>query len=237
LEFHPIHVAQNASSLHLQAYINLYRQLPAKSVAAQGCIDMTEARTDLQELDDAELSRLVADGSAEALEVLYLRYGRVVLAFATRMMGDRQSGEEQVQEVFVRAWRQARSFSSDRGSYITWLLSITHNLCIDEIRKRNRRPQRAGSTDPVQVLANVRDNGPSIEVTAELGELRSVMASALRTLPDHQRQAVELAFYQGLTQREVAETLGEPLGTIKTRIRLGMKKLRDYLEEHEVSAS
>ncbi|HYJ13310.1 MAG TPA: sigma-70 family RNA polymerase sigma factor [Thermomicrobiales bacterium] len=197
---------------------------------------MTVAPTDLLGLDDAELSRMVADGSAEALEVLYLRYGRVVLAFSTRMMGDRQSGEELVQEVFVRAWRRARSFSSDRGSYVTWLLSITHNLCIDEIRKRNRRPQRAGSTDPVQVLVNVRDSGPSVELTTELSELRTVMANAMKTLPDHQRQAVELAFYQGLTQREVAEALDEPLGTIKTRIRLGMKKLRDYLEEHEVSA-
>jgi len=197
---------------------------------------MTVSAQTLQELDDAELSRMVADGSAEALEVLYQRYGRVVLAFSTRMMGDRQTGEELVQEVFVRAWRQARSYSADRGSYITWLLSITHNLSIDEIRKRNRRPQRAGSADPVQMLANVRDEGPSVELSTELGELRSVMAEAMKTLPELQKQAVELAFYHGLTQREVAETLGEPLGTIKTRIRLGMKKLRDYLEEHEVIA-
>ena len=197
---------------------------------------MTVSAQTLQELDDAELSRMVADGSAEALEVLYQRYGRVVLAFSTRMMGDRQTGEELVQEVFVRAWRQARSYSADRGSYITWLLSITHNLSIDEIRKRNRRPQRAGSADPVQMLANVRDEGPSVELSTELGELRSVMAEAMKTLPELQKQAVELAFYHGLTQREVAETLGEPLGTIKTRIRLGMKKLRDYLEKHEVIA-
>jgi RNA polymerase sigma-70 factor (ECF subfamily) len=199
-------------------------------------MDMTVPLQDLQDRDDAELSGLVAGGSAEALEVLYLRYGRVVLAFSTRMMGDRQTGEELVQEVFVRAWRQARSFSSERGSYVTWLLSITHNLCIDEIRKRNRRPQRAGSTDPVQVLVNVRDGGPTVEAQTEANELRTVMAKALGTLPDHQRQAVELAFFHGLTQREVAERLGEPLGTVKTRIRLGMKKLRDYLEEHEVSA-
>lgn len=187
-------------------------------------------------MDDAELSRLIAEGSTGALEAIYLRYGRVVLSFSTRMLGDRQSGEDLVQEVFVRAWRQARSYSPDRGSYVTWLLSITHNLSIDEIRKRNRRPQRAGTADPVLMLANVRDGGPSVELTTVLQELRTVMANAMTTLPANQRQAVELAFYQGLTQREVADALGEPLGTIKTRIRLGMKKLRDYLEEHEVSA-
>lgn len=197
---------------------------------------MTGPPGDLLEADDSVLTAMVAEGSAAALEVLYLRYGRVILAFATRMMGDRQSGEELVQEVFVKAWRQGRSYSSERGSYITWLLSITHNLSIDEIRKRNRRPQRAGSTDPVLLMANMRDESASVELSAEHQELRSLMMRAMDTLPPQQREAVELAFYRGLTQREVAERLGEPLGTIKTRIRLGMKKLRDYLEDHEVTA-
>ena len=198
---------------------------------------MTGHTGDLHEADDAALTALVAEGSAAALEVLYLRYGRVVQAFATRMMGDRQSGEELVQEVFVKAWRQARSYSSERGSYITWLLSITHNLSIDEIRKRNRRPQKAASADPVLMMANVKDDAISVELSAEMTELRALMIEAMGTLPVQQRQAVELAFYRGLTQREVAETLNEPLGTIKTRIRLGMKKLRDYLEDHEVTGS
>lgn len=197
---------------------------------------MTESASNLLEADDSVLTAMVAEGSAAALEVLYHRYGRVILAFATRMMGDRQSGEELVQEVFVKAWRQGRSYSPERGSYITWLLSITHNLSIDEIRKRNRRPQRAGSTDPVLLMANMKDESASVELSAELQELRSLMLQAMDTLPPQQREAVELAFYRGLTQREVAETLGEPLGTIKTRIRLGMKKLRDYLEDHEVTA-
>ncbi len=198
---------------------------------------MTGYTGNLQDADDVVLTTMVAEGSAAALEVLYTRYGRVVLAFATRMLGDRQSGEELVQEVFIKAWRQARSYSSDRGSYVTWLLSITHNLSIDEIRKRNRRPQKAASADPVLLMANVRDDAISVELSAELTELRSQMIEAMATLPPQQREAVELAFYKGLTQREVAETLNEPLGTIKTRIRLGMKKLRDYLENHEVTGS
>lgn len=196
----------------------------------------TDPQTAMSEMDDATLSALVTGGSAEALEVLYIRYGRVVLAFATRMMGDRQIGEEVVQEVFIRAWRQSANYSAGRGTYITWILSITHNLAIDEIRKRNRRPQRAGSADPMLVLSNVRDTEPSVEESAEVQELRELMSKAMTSLPQLQREAVELAFYSGLTQREVAETLNQPLGTIKTRIRLGMKKLREYLEEHEETA-
>ncbi len=189
---------------------------------------------DLLDLDDATLATQVAGGSAAALEVLYDRYSRIVLSFATRMLGDRQSGEELLQEVFLRAWQQAHNYSAARGSFATWLLSITHNMSIDEIRKRRRRPQRAESADPVLMLTNVTDQSPSVEESAELGALRETMAKAIRTLPDAQRRAIELAYFRGLTQREIAEELDEPLGTIKTRMRLGMRKLRDYLETYEV---
>ena len=188
----------------------------------------------IAELDDGTLASRVAAGSAPALEVLYDRYSRIVLSFGTRMLGDRQSGEELVQEVFIRAWRQAHSYSADRGTFVTWLLSITHNMAIDEIRKRRRRPQRADSADPVQLLVNVTDHGPSVEAFAEMGALRGTMIEAINSLPAAQRITIEMAYYRGLTQREIAESLGEPLGTIKTRMRLGMRKLRVYLEEHEV---
>ena len=193
-----------------------------------------KAGSELLELDDATLARQVAEGSAPALEVLYDRYSRIVLSFATRMLGDRQSGEELLQEVFLRAWQQARNYSAERGSFATWLLSITHNMSIDEIRKRRRRPQRADSADPVLMLTNVRDESPSVEQSAEMGALRDTMARAIGTLPEAQRRAIELAYYRGLTQREIAEELDEPLGTIKTRMRLGMRKLRDYMETYEV---
>lgn len=197
----------------------------------------TDSNLNLEELEDGSLARMVSSGSAEALEVLYNRYSRAVMSFGTRMLGDRQSGEELVQEVFLKAWRQSRNYSADRGSYITWLLSITHNLAIDEIRKRNRRPQRADSADPVLLLLNQSDQSPGTEASAELNELRTVIVGAINTLPDAQRRAVELAFYRGLTQREIAAELQEPLGTIKTRIRLGMRKLRDFLEDQEVNPS
>jgi RNA polymerase sigma-70 factor (ECF subfamily) len=193
-----------------------------------------ESSINMRELDDAALAGHVAEGSSIALEILYDRYSRVVLSFATRMLGDRQSGEELLQEVFLRAWQQARNYSAERGSFVTWLLSITHNMSIDEIRKRRRRPQRADSADPVLMLSNVTDDSLSVEQLAELGDLRQTMIRAIHILPVAQRSAIELAYYRGLTQREIAVELGQPLGTIKTRMRLGMRKLREHLETHEV---
>lgn len=188
-----------------------------------------------QEPEDAELMREIALGSSQALEVLYQRYSRLILSFASRMLGDRQSGEELVQEVYIRAWKQAGNYAADRGSVVTWLLSITHNLSIDEIRKRNRRPLKADATDPVLLLTNLSSNDPDAHELAELADLRQVMTKAINSLPEKQRVAIELSYYNGLTQREVAEHLGEPLGTIKTRMRLGMLKLRETLESSAVS--
>ena len=107
-------------------------------------------------------------------------------------------------------------------------------MAIDELRKRNRRPKRADLEDPVATLANISDTDRSVEDHAWLGSLREELRNALETLPVSQRRAIELAYFRGLTQREVSETLNEPLGTIKTRMRLGMRKLRNYLEEREV---
>ncbi|HEU0114404.1 MAG TPA: sigma-70 family RNA polymerase sigma factor [Thermomicrobiales bacterium] len=183
------------------------------------------------ELSDADLIGRAAEGDARALEVLYDRYSSVVFSFALRLVGDRQLAEEVLQEAFFRSWQQGGAFSAKRGTFITWLLSITHNLAIDEIRKRRRRPQKAESEEPESVLAAVADTGAGADVEDEvwLGALRETIADALDQLPAPQREAIELAYYQGLTQREIAETLQEPLGTIKTRMRLGLQKLREAL--------
>lgn len=191
----------------------------------------------LTDLSDAELMQRVSGGEASALEVLYDRYSRVVMSFAFRILGDRAAAEELLQEVFLKTWRQAGSFTQARGSFVTWLLSITHNMAIDEIRKRNRRPQRANSEDPMLALANVRDTETPVDQLALLGSLRTEIGSALRELPDAQRTAIEMAYFEGLTQREIAERVGEPLGTIKTRMRLGMRKLRDMLTERGVEVA
>ena len=185
----------------------------------------------LAEASDADLIGRAADGDARALEVLYDRYSGVVFSFALRLVMDRPLAEEILQEVFFRAWQQGGNYSAQRGTFVTWLLSITHNMAIDEIRKRKRRPQKADSEEPEQVLAGVADTGAGSDVEEEvwLGSLRDTVATALQTLPPAQREAIEMAYYQGLTQREIAEALGEPLGTIKTRMRLGLQKLRDAL--------
>jgi RNA polymerase sigma-70 factor (ECF subfamily) len=188
----------------------------------------------LSDLTDAELVSRVAFGTAEALEVLYERYSRVVLSFAFRILGDRAGAEELLQEVFLRTWRQAANFSQSKGSFVTWLLSITHNMAIDEIRKRNRRPIRANTDDPMLMLANMRDTDTPVYERAVLNSVREEIGTALGQLPVAQRTAIEMAYFQGLTQREIAEQVGEPLGTIKTRMRLGMRKLRDLLPEHGV---
>ncbi len=142
--------------------------------------------------------------------------------------------EELLQEVFFRAWQQGGTFRASRGSFITWLLSITHNMAIDEVRKRRRRPQKSENDDPEVALAGVADTGQGVEDEVWLATLRETIEAALAMLPPAQREAIELAYFRGLTQREIAAQLGEPLGTIKTRMRLGMQKLRDQLAGNEV---
>jgi len=185
--------------------------------------------SDLSGVSDAELITLVTQGDQDALGLLYERYSRAVYSFSLRIVGDAQVAEEILQEVFVRAWQQGGSFQTARGSLITWLLSITHNLSIDEVRRRKRRPQKADSEEPELILASLPDEGSDVEEEAWLSSLRVSIQDALQQLPAAQREAIELAYFQGLTQREIADTLGEPLGTIKTRMRLGMLKLREQL--------
>lgn len=184
---------------------------------------------DLSALSDAELVALVTEKNPAALEVLYKRYSRIVYSFGLRIVGDPQIAEELLQEVFFRTWRQGALFRSSRGAFVTWLLSITHNMAIDELRKRNRRPQKADSEEPEALLAAMADTSQDVEQEVWLSSLRTTISEAMQTLPPAQRVTIEMAYFQGLTQREIAERLGEPLGTIKTRMRLGIQKLREQL--------
>lgn len=185
---------------------------------------------DMPEVSDAELVHRVSLGDTAALETLYGRYARVVYSFAVRIVQDQPLAEEILQEVFVRTWRQADRFKTSRGSFGSWLLSITHNLAIDEIRKRQRRPQRSDAVDISDATYGLIDEATNVEEAAHASELRLQVRAAMATLPDNQREAIELAFYGGMSQREISAHLDVPLGTIKTRMRLGLKKLKAELE-------
>jgi RNA polymerase sigma-70 factor (ECF subfamily) len=192
-------------------------------------------RVDLPPVEpsDEELVSRVRNGDTAALETLYSRYGRVVYSFAVRIVGDGATAEEILQEAFVRTWRQADTFRTKRGNFASWLLSITHNLAIDELRKRQRRPQRVDGNDISEAMYGLVDEATNVEESVEANLLRDRVAAAMATLPDAQRIAVELAFFRGFSQREIASHLDEPLGTIKTRLRLGMHKLKDALGDEE----
>ena len=188
---------------------------------------------DYRELSDDELVQRMAEAEVGALEVLYDRYARPVFAFAVRMLGDAPLAEEVLQEAFTRAWQQATRFDLARGSFASWLLSITHNLAIDELRRQQRRPLRSPGVDIADVLRSEIDRTVDIEEAAEVAELGERITVAMALLPAPQRRVIELAYFDGMTQREIAVMLDEPLGTIKTRMRLGLRKLRDALMAQE----
>lgn len=168
----------------------------------------------------------MADGESSAMETLYDRYSRPVFSFAFRMLGDRDHAEDLTQEVFLRAWRRSSRFSDTRGSLISWLLSITHNMAIDEIRKKQRRPRKAESSEPELLMGTLRDTDEPVEERAVTSDIGRVVRHALSEIPDNQRIVLELGYFRGMTQREIAEELDTPLGTIKTRMRLALKRLQ-----------
>ena len=181
--------------------------------------------------DEAQLVRRVASGEEEALGLLYDRLGSAVDALCLRIVHDPGAAEELTQETFVRLWRSAASFSEERGRVSSWLLRIAHNLALNEIRRRQSRPVAAPAADFDAIVASVADSSAEGDpaVTTGLREQAEVVRRALAELPAPQRQAIELAFFGGLSQAEVAAALGDPLGTVKSRIRIGMQHLRERL--------
>ena len=187
---------------------------------------------DLTALRDEELLALVIRRQEHALGQLYDRYGRLVYTIALRITGDRQTAEEVVQDVFQNIWQAAGSFQSGIGQFSSWLLGIARHRAIDATRsKRERARTREQTLDTSFPISD----GSDIERDVAQSMLRDTVRAALQELPTSQRQAVELAYYGELTRVEIAERLGEPLGTIKTRLRLGLIKLRDLLRQVEDS--
>ncbi len=181
------------------------------------------------ELNDEELMQRLSYRDLRAFEALYDRYGDLVYSTCLRVVRDAQLAEDIVQEVFLRLWRKPESYVAQRGRFPTWLLSVTRNRSVDEIRSRGRR-QRHENTSPQQQereLPAGQEQDPAL--SAQLADQQRLIRAALAELPEEQRLAIELAYFGGLTQQEIAAKLSQPLGTVKTRIRLGMQKLRNAL--------
>jgi RNA polymerase sigma-70 factor (ECF subfamily) len=161
----------------------------------------------------------------KALETLYDRYGDYVYSVCLRMVGDVQLAEDLTQEVFLRLWRRPDLYDVERGRFVTWLLSVARNRGIDERRSRGRRFKHE-SPPSLAAEESLAAAGTEGEDTAVLSEERVVVQRALAKLPPEQQLAIRLAYFGGYTQQEIALGLNQPLGTVKTRIRLGMQKLR-----------
>lgn len=170
---------------------------------------------------DEELMALLQRRDLGALEALYDRHHRIALALAYRVVGDFEAAEDVVQETFLSAWRQSSTYHRDRGRVRAWLLSIARHRAIDRIR-RARPPGQLTELDPSVVDPRATD----VLEAAEASVRRDRIVQALMTLSDEQRQAVELAYYGGLTHKEISEQTGLPLGTVKGRMRQAMDKLR-----------
>ena len=181
-------------------------------------------RRDLAHLSDEALVALVARSDEPALAELYDRVGRVAYGLAYRVLRDEALAEDAVQEAFLGLWRSAGSFVPERAKASTWILTLVHRRAVDLVRREERR-----RTEPIE--AAPEPAGDSAEDEAWLGFERERIQEALRQLPDQQREAIELAYYGGFTQSELADRLGLPLGTIKSRMFAGLARLRELLEE------
>lgn len=181
---------------------------------------------------DSQLVSRMAAGEDAALGDLYDRYGRTVYALALAIVREPADAEEVVVDAFGQAWRSAASFDAARGSVGAWLATIARTRALDTVRARGRRArahERAALLSDDGVAAPIGTTGSDPSRAVELGDARRLVAQALAVLSSPQRVAIELAYFEGLSQSEIAERLSEPLGTIKTRIRTGMEKLRGLL--------
>lgn len=182
--------------------------------------------------DDELMVGLIA-GQIASLERLYDRYAALVFSVSLRVLYDRQLAEDVTQEVFLRLWRQPQSYNPARGRLLSWLMSVTRNRAIDERRRLSRRTRSEDSGEPALQDLRETDAREDPVVAAAVGELRRAVRAAMRGLPPAQREVIELAYFGGLTQTEIAARTSVPLGTVKTRVRLAMRKLRDALEGYE----
>ncbi|MCH7733972.1 MAG: sigma-70 family RNA polymerase sigma factor [Chloroflexi bacterium] len=189
--------------------------------------------SDYADMSDQILLAKIAESDRQALEALYDRYGRRVFALAARMLNDPQSSEEVTQDVFMSVWRRVGSYQSGRGKFTTWLFSIAHNRTIDELRKRMRDRNRDNQNIDDHINIKEESALPADQIVAQ-SEF-DMVKHAMKALPKEQRRVVELSYFGGFTQVEISEMTDQPLGTVKTRMRLALKKLRASLVDRMAS--
>ncbi len=187
---------------------------------------------DYSSLDDQKLISRIAEGDSEALGELFDRYSRLVFSLALKMVGDQAAAEEITQEVFFRVWKKADTYQPEQAKVSTWLTSIARYRSIDLLRRRGVRPESNSISWPnlsSNLVPSTDGRGPEDYAVRSLQGAR--VRAAIAQLPLEQQQALALAYFQGYTHSQISEALQTPLGTVKTRIRLGMQKLRQLLEE------
>jgi len=184
------------------------------------------------QLSDEILAAHVAQGDQTAFETLYDRHASMVLGITLRIIGERAVAEDIVQETFWRMWQSVDAYQSQRGSFTGWLFRIARNLAIDAYRRRGGSPKAiSDETDTEPILDRMPDPDKNVRRQAHSNRMAQQARKALKTLPNEQRQVIELAYFSGMTQQEIAKATGQPPGTIHTRARLGMQKLREALEK------
>lgn len=176
--------------------------------------------------DWAAIIKRVADGDQSALTTLYDSTSRLVFGLILRVVTDRSSAEEVLLDVYTQVWRQASTYDRKRGAPLAWLMTIARTRGIDRLRSGRHEHLNKDSLD---AIGEITASTPSPEADTVTAERRQLVRSALETLSAEQRAVIELAYYSGLSHSEIALQLGQPLGTVKTRTRLGMMKLRDML--------
>jgi RNA polymerase sigma-70 factor (ECF subfamily) len=192
--------------------------------SVQLAIDTAEARTRDQDL--VSLVELVATGDQSALAMLYDTTNRLIYSLILRVLGDVSSAEEVLVDVYTQVWRQAASYDANRGAPLAWMATIARSRAIDRLRSGWQDQRRK---EPLEVLGDAPANAASPEETTAASERQRFVREALNLLTPEQREVIELAYYSGLSHSEIAEKLKQPLGTVKTRTRLGMMKLREAL--------
>lgn len=183
--------------------------------------------------EDGDLVRRMASGDKEACSKLYDRFSRPLYSVAFRILNDQAEAEDIVQDVFLTLWNKAGSFDIVRGSAFGWAVTLTRNRAIDRVRTRRRRSTLLSESVVEDVPGGSSSADPDSVDDLMLKEKATAVRAALSTLPREQVHALELAFFSGLTQQEIASRLSEPLGTVKARIRRGLLKLRDTLTRHD----